>query len=58
MIGDIEIDEIIDNYFISLNNYHRKWSLEEDRYANENYGIQIMTKKQKAALEISEFDRL
>ena len=57
IIGDIEIDEEIDNYFVALDDNDRKWSLEEDRYSTENLGLQIMTKKQKSALESSEFER-
>ena len=56
-IGDIELDEDIDNYWVSLDDKDRNWAFEEDRYSTEKLGIQILTKKQKAALENSEQQR-
>jgi len=56
-IGDVELDEDIDNYWVSLDDKDRNWAFEEDRYSTEKLGIQILTKKQKAALENSEEQR-
>ena len=45
VIGDIEIDEIIDNYWLSIDDKDRTWTLEEDKYSTEKLGIQIFTKR-------------
>lgn len=42
-IGDIEVDEEIDNYFAALDEGDRKWSNEEERNAREALGFKIMT---------------
>ena len=56
-IGDLQLDEDIDNYFVSLDDKDRNWAVEEDKYSTETLGLQIMTKKQKAALHNSESQR-
>ncbi len=53
-IGDIEIDEDIENYWVSLDDKDRKWAVMEDQYAHEKLGLQILTKRQKQALLESE----
>ena len=56
-IGDIVLDEDIDNYWVSLDDKDRKWAVEEDQYSSDMLGIQILTNKQKQALEGSESKR-
>lgn len=53
-IGDVELDEDIDNYFASLDAKDREWAIKEDEYATSQLGLQIMTKRQKGALAASE----
>ena len=38
-IGDVELDEDIDNYWASLDEKDRKWAQKEDEYATANLGI-------------------
>jgi len=40
-----------------LDDKARRWAVEENRYATEELGLQILTKKQRAALESSEQTR-
>lgn len=42
-IGDIEVNEEIDNYFAALDEGDRKWSIEEERNAREALGFKILT---------------
>ena len=49
-IGDIELDEDIDNYWSSLDEKDRNWAIKEDQHAMDKLGLQILTKRQKAAL--------
>ena len=49
-IGDISLDEDIDNYWAALDEKDRNWATKEDQHATEKLGLQIFTKKQKAAL--------
>jgi len=53
-IGDITLDEDIENYFVSLDDKDRNWSVEEDRYQTDKLGLQILTKHQKVAMIESE----
>lgn len=52
-IGDVELDEDIDNYFAALDEKDREWATKEDEYATSQLGLQIMTKRQKGALVAS-----
>ena len=45
-IGDIEINEDIDNYWAALDDEDRKWSQEEERNVRENLGSKILTDEQ------------
>ena len=53
-IGDIELDEDIDNYWASLDDKDRNWAIKEDEYATKTLGLQLLTVKQKHALANSE----
>lgn len=53
-IGDLEIDEDIENYWVSLDSKDRNWAVEEDRYATEKLKMQILTDNQKYSLLSSE----
>lgn len=46
-IGDIELDEDIDNYWASLDDKDRNWALKEDSYSTDTLGLQLFTVKQK-----------
>ena len=50
-IGDIELDEDIDNYWASLDDKDRNWAIKEDEYATRTLGLQLLTVKQKHALQ-------
>lgn len=52
-MGDIQIDEDIDNYWAALDAGDRKWSAEEESYARRELGIKILTDDQKRALDAS-----
>lgn len=41
-VGDFKIDEELDNYFMTLDNYDRNWSLEEEKYYRKNLGLRIL----------------
>ena len=45
-IGDIEVDESIDNYWASLYEEDRKWSQGEENYARSNLKTKILTDAQ------------
>lgn len=49
-IGDIEIDEEIDNYWSSLDDDDRKWSIREEENARAGCGFPILTDDQQQAL--------
>jgi len=49
-IGDVELDEDIDNYWAALDEKDRNWATKEDQYATEKLGLQLYTKRQKGAL--------
>lgn len=53
IIGDVVIDEDIDNYFMALDEKDRAWATEENKYATEKLGIQLFTQGQREALETS-----
>lgn len=38
-IGDIQLDEDIENYWVSLDDKDRNWAVEEDRYSTQNLGL-------------------
>ena len=38
-IGDVELDEDIDNYWASLDDKDRVWATKEDEYATEKLGL-------------------
>jgi len=42
-IGDIEVNEEIDNYFAALDEGDRSWSTEEERNVRESLGFKILT---------------
>lgn len=44
-IGDIELDEDIDNYWASLDDKDRNWAIKEDEYATKTLGLQLLTVK-------------
>lgn len=44
-IGDIELDEDIDNYWASLDEKDRNWAIKEDEYATKTLGLQLLTVK-------------
>lgn len=44
-IGDIELDEDIDNYWAALDDKDRNWAMKEDEYATETLGLQLFTVK-------------
>ena len=54
IIGDIELDEDIDNYWASLDDKDRNWAMKEDEYATKTLGLQLLTVKQKHALANAE----
>ena len=54
IIGDVELDEDIDNYWNSLDQKDRSWAAEENKYATQNLKLQLLTQRQKQALENSE----
>jgi hypothetical protein len=56
-IGNLELDEDIDNYWASLDDKDRNWATKEDEYATKSLGLQLYTKKQKHALYTSEKTR-
>ena len=45
-IGDVELDEEIDNYWASLDDGDRKWSLREEENARQGCGMSILTDDQ------------
>lgn len=49
----MDLDEDIDNYWASLDDKDRNWATKEDQYATQNLGLQLLTVKQKKALEDS-----
>ena len=49
-IGDISINEDIDNYWASLDEKDREWAQKEDQYSTDTLGLQIMTTRQRDAL--------
>ena len=38
-IGDVDLDEDIDNYWASLDDKDRNWAMKEDQYATKNLGL-------------------
>ena len=48
---EIILDEDIENYWLSLSEKDRNWSIGEAKYAEETLNLQILTKKQLAAAE-------
>jgi len=44
-IGDVDLDEDLDNYFASLDEKDRNWAIKEDEYATKNLGLQLYTVK-------------
>lgn len=42
-IGNVELDEDIDNYWDSLDDKDRNWAIEENEYATTRLGIQLLT---------------
>jgi len=49
-VGDIEIDESIDNYWKSLDEEDRKWSTREEENVRKNLGSKLLTDDQFDAL--------
>lgn len=55
IIGDVEVDEEIDNYWKSLDKQDRKWSLREEENTRDACGIAgMLTDDQFEALKASE----
>lgn len=52
-IGDVQLDEDIDNYWASLDEKDREWSTLEDKYSRDTLGLQILTDKQSSQLNSS-----
>merc|ERR1712060_170942 len=50
-IGDVEIDEEIDNYWAALDDEDRKWSIREEENVRTAGSFPILTDEQKEALE-------
>jgi hypothetical protein len=50
-VGDFEIDEGLDNYFMTIDNSDRHWSLEEERYYRKNLGLRVLGEYEKHKLE-------
>jgi len=50
-IGDVEIDEEIDNYWAALDDEDRKWSIREEENVRAAGSFPILTDDQKEALE-------
>jgi|Transcript_33533 hypothetical protein len=50
-IGDIEINEDIDNYWAALDEEDRKWSTREEENIRENLGSKLLTDEQFEALK-------
>ena len=38
-IGDLQLDEDIDNYFVSLDAKDRQWAVGEDNYSTDTLGL-------------------
>ena len=53
-IGDIEIDESIDNYWRSLDDEDRKWSKREEENVRGNLQMKLLTDSQYDTLCMSE----
>lgn len=49
-IGDVALDEDIDNYWASLDDKDRDWSIKEDKYSKDKLNLQILTEKQRTQL--------
>lgn len=45
VIGDIEVDEDIDNYFAALDEHDRNWSIKEEQN-NRKLGVRVLTEEQ------------
>lgn len=56
-IGDVEIDEDIDNYWATLDEEDRKWSLKEEENARTALKTKILTDSQYEALKSSEMTK-
>jgi hypothetical protein len=50
-VGDFEIDEGLDNYFKTLDENDRQWSLQEETYYRKNVGLRILTEYERHKLE-------
>lgn len=50
-VGDFEIDENLDNYFMTLDTNDRNWSQEEERYYRKNLGLRILSEYEKHKLQ-------
>ena len=50
-IGDVELDEEIDNYWAALDDEDRKWSVREEENARKAGGFALLTDEQKEALD-------
>lgn len=50
-VGDFEIDEGLDNYFKTLDENDRNWSLEEEKYYRKNLGLRVLGEYEKHKLE-------
>jgi len=43
IIGDLQIDEDIDNFWASLDDEDRNWSKKEEEYSREELGFKVLT---------------
>lgn len=50
IIGDLQIDEDIDNFWASLDDEDRNWSKKEEEYSREELGFKVLTDEQQGAL--------
>ena len=44
-IGDIELNEDIENYWVSLDEKDANWAMKENEYATKKLGLQLYTMK-------------
>jgi hypothetical protein len=44
-VAEIEIDEDLDNYFNTLDEHDRNWSIKEEEYSRSNLGMEILNEE-------------
>ncbi|CDW86701.1 UNKNOWN [Stylonychia lemnae] len=53
-VGDLEIDEDLDNYFNTLDDHDRNWSIKEEEYSRSALGMEILHEQTLTKLRTSE----